>query len=147
VKRLMLIVGAFVVSGLVWGYSVYRTDVFKTGHPLEAESGPLELIDADFSTEQLPAGWAHRTFFRITPTDYQIVEEDGRRAMRCTSDNSGSILARETAIAVAKLPILSWSWKITQAIDKRQKSSGAIANTLPATTKSSAIFITWWLMA
>lgn len=113
----LMIFSAVIVSGIVWGYSVYRTDVFNTGNPLLASSGPVELIDVDFSTDILPDGWVHRTFFRTKPTDYQLVEEDGRRALSCTTKHSGSILARETSIRLTDLPILSWSWKITKPIE------------------------------
>ncbi|WP_157736123.1 DUF3047 domain-containing protein [Granulosicoccus antarcticus] len=113
----LIIPGVVIVSGIAWGYSALGSDVFKTGHPLLATSGPVELMDSDFSTEALPDGWAHRTFFRIKPTDYQMVEEDGRRALACTTDNSGSILARETSIQLADLPTLSWNWKISKPIE------------------------------
>jgi len=105
------------VLGIAWGYSVYSKDVFKTGNPLLASSDRVELIATDFSTDELPDGWVHRTFLGTKPTDYKLIEDDGRRALSCTTENSGSILARETSIQLSKLPILSWNWKITQPIE------------------------------
>ena len=115
-KRL-IILSAIIVSGLAWGYSIFRTDVFKTGTPLRASGGPVEMIAADFSTDELPDGWVHRTFLGTKPTDYKLIEDDGRRTLSCTTENSGSILARETSIQLSELPILSWDWKITQPIE------------------------------
>ena len=167
-KRL-LILSAVIVSGIVWGYNVSHSDVFKTGNPLLASSGPVELIDVGFSTKVLPDGWVHRTFFRTKPTDYRLIEDDGRRALSCTTEHSGSILAHETFILLADLPILSWSWKVTKPIEstideytegmiilpgfscasktiqprrKLPKSSGATENMNLVITKLSVTFIT-----
>lgn len=71
---------------------------------------------ADLDTDDLGDGWRERTFFRITPTDYRLEDEDGVATLRCTTDHSGSILARDTDISVADLPILSWRWIVTEPI-------------------------------
>lgn len=113
----LLIFGVLALAIGAWGCSAFRSNVFETGSPLQASSGSVALLNEKLLMDELPAGWAHRTFFRVTPTQYRIVEEDGRRALRCTTDHSGSILARETSIPVADLPFLSWSWKITKPID------------------------------
>lgn len=116
-KRWIIPVVVILTGAAWWGYSTFGTDSFKTGNPLQASSGPVELIDAGFSTEALPEGWVHRTFFRIEPTDYRMIDDDGRRALSCTTDNSGSILAREMSIQIEELPILSWNWKIIKPIE------------------------------
>ena len=113
----LVISGALILVIVAWGYSTFRSDVFETGAPLLASNGPVALLNENMSMDALPDGWAHRTFFRVTPTDYKMVEEDGRRALRCTTENSGSILARETLIHVADLPYLSWNWKVTKPIE------------------------------
>jgi hypothetical protein len=46
-----------------------------------------------------------------------VEEEEGARVLRCTTNNSASILARDTKISVDGLPILSWRWKVTQPIE------------------------------
>lgn len=118
-KRLIIFSAVLIAGVGIWGYSVYRTDSFNTGSPLLASSAQVALIDADFSTQALPDGWVHRTFFRTQPTDYRMVEDqdDKRRVLSCTTKHSGSILARETDIALSELPMLSWNWKIVTPIE------------------------------
>lgn len=116
-KKWLLISVAIIVAISAWGYKTFRGDVFNTGSPLQVSDSPIALLPENLSNDVLPAGWAHRTFFRITPADYGMVKEDERRALQCTTNNSGSILARDTLIPVAEFPILSWDWKITKPID------------------------------
>jgi hypothetical protein len=109
---------AFVII-LATGYAAYswlRPPFWETDSPLVARSGPIKLLD-DLDTDNLGDGWKERTFFRITPTQYQMTEETGAPALRCTTHNSGSILARDTDIALSDLPILSWQWKVTMPIE------------------------------
>lgn len=113
----LVISGALILVIAAWAYSVFRSDAFDTGAPLQVSSGPVALLSEELSADALPEGWAHRTFFRVTPTEYEMVDEDGRRALQCSTSNSGSILARETLIQVADLPFLSWKWKVTKPID------------------------------
>ena len=113
----LVISGALILAIAAWGYNSFRSDVFNTGAALQSSNGPVALLDENLSMDGLPDGWAHRTFFKVTPTDYKMVEEDGRHALRCTTINSGSILARETLIQVADLPFLSWNWKVTNPIE------------------------------
>ena len=96
-------------------YTALRPPFWQTDNPLLAGIGPIELLD-DLDTENLADGWKERTFFNIPPTRYQIAEEEGARTLRCTTDGSGSILARDTDIALDDLPILSWQWKVTEPI-------------------------------
>lgn len=103
-----------VVAGYA-GYTVLKPPFWQTGTPLLAGAGPVELL-ADLDTDALGKGWKERKFFRVTPTDYSMVTEDGASALRCTTNHSGSILARDTDIALSDLPMLSWQWKVTQPI-------------------------------
>ena len=96
-------------------YSALRPPFWETGNPLTADGGPINLLD-DLDTDNLATGWKERTFFNIPPTRYQISDEDGTRTLRCTTDGSGSILARDTDIALSELPILTWQWKVTVPI-------------------------------
>ncbi len=113
----LLICGLLVLAVAAVGYRALQSDVFDTGSPLRVGEGPLVLLDETLSIDELPQGWAHRSFFRITPTDYKMVEEDNRQALQCTSNSSGSILAREMDVPVETLPVLSWNWKITHPIN------------------------------
>lgn len=115
-RKIMWATTAVVVIAVVFaGYTVLRPGGFETGAPLlatRAVEGRIALINDDLSVKNLPEGWVHRTFFRVTPTDYVLAQEDGRQALHCATDNSGSILGRDTAINIADFPILEWDWKI-----------------------------------
>ena len=111
-------------------FRILRTDPFNTGTPLTAndsESGRIILLDKEFVTQPLSDGWAHRTFFNVTPTVYSIQMNDERRSLHCRTDNSGSILARNMQVNLEEFPILNWEWKIekplTGVIDE-QSSAG-----------------------
>ena len=112
---LKIAAAAVVVGGGYYAYSATRPPFWETGTPLVAGAGPINFLD-DLNTDDLGDGWKERTFFRITPTDYHITQEDGAPALQCTTHNSGSILARDTDIALNDLPILSWQWKVTQPV-------------------------------
>lgn len=114
--RVILIVGAAVVMAAAFtGYKMLNSKGFDTGHPLRvnaAVNGRIALVDDDLSTESLPAGWVHRTFWNVTPTQYTLTDIDGRKALHCATDNSGSILVRDVSIPLADFPILTWEWII-----------------------------------
>ena len=115
-KRLITIAAAVIVFLVIFvAYTASRPPFWETGNPLLAAAGSIDLLD-DLDTNNLSPGWKERTFFNITPTRYQITDEDGSQALRCTTDGSGSILARDTDIALSDLPILSWQWKVTVPI-------------------------------
>ncbi len=115
-KPIVAIVALAII--LAAGYAAFiwvRAPFWETGKPLVAASGPINLLD-DLDTDNFGGGWKEQRFFRITPTHYQMTEKDGARALRCTTNNSASILARDTDIALSDLPILSWQWKVTTPI-------------------------------
>ena len=67
----------------------------------------------------LPAGWKPVAFSKIERhTVYEVVESDGRRAVEARADRSASGLAWEQAFDPAALPVLEWSWKITNVLAK-----------------------------
>ena len=110
------ILGAMVlvaVAGCVWW--VMRPSAFDTGAPLTSDGADINLLSG-LDTSNLSDGWVHRTFLTSSAATYQTLEENGAPALRCTTHNSASILARDTQIAVSDLPTLSWDWKITQPI-------------------------------
>lgn len=113
-KKLVLGLGVVILGGfLFW---VTRPDAFDTGRPLLANGNAVHLLEG-LNTENLPEGWVHRRFFRIPATEYQMTKEGETPVLRCSTDDSASILARDTRIALADLPILSWRWKVTRPIE------------------------------
>ena len=116
-KKSVAAIGIVVVIGVAyWAYTATRAPFWDTDMPLVASLGAVDFL-GDLNTDTLGAGWKERTFFRVTPANYEITQEDGAAALRCSTDNSASILARDTDIALADLPILTWSWKVVQPID------------------------------
>ncbi|MEP4249261.1 DUF3047 domain-containing protein [Tateyamaria sp.] len=115
-KSVAAIATVAVIGGAYWAYSATRAPFWDTDMPLIATTGPLDFL-ADLDTENVGQGWKERSFFRVTPARYEVVQDDDRRALRCSTNNSASILARDTDIALHDLPILSWSWKLVQPIE------------------------------
>ena len=112
-KKILGVILVAVLAGGAWW--VMRPSAFDTGNPLTSDGSDINLLNG-FDTDNLPDGWVHRTFLTASAAEYKMVEDDGDPALQCTTNNSASILARDTQIAVADLPTLSWDWKITQPI-------------------------------
>jgi len=113
-KKILPVILVIAIAGVV--YWKTRPSPFNTGNPLVASEARVELL-AGLNTQELPSGWVHREFLTVSPAEYEMVEEDGKKVLRCTTDNSASIFARDTAIPLATHPILSWRWKVVQAIE------------------------------
>lgn len=113
-KRLFGVLAVLILAAGAWW--VMRPSGFDTSNPLTSDETSVALLDG-LNTDDLPDGWVHRKFLTIAAADYQMVEHDGASALRCATENSASIFARDTQIAVDALPHLSWEWKVTQPIE------------------------------
>lgn len=81
-----------------------------------------ELAVSRFGVEGL-TGWTAKSF--KGDTDYRVVNEDGRTAVKATSQAAASGLAKEIRFDPAKFRYLRWSWKIDHTIksgDERTKA-------------------------
>lgn len=67
----------------------------------------------DFSGGLLD-GWHQRTF--EGRTQYRLVDEHGRRALRADSDGSASALYRALRVDLERTPLLSWSWRLDRPL-------------------------------
>ena len=114
VIAILVVVLAGVIAGVLYWQS--RSSSFVTGDPLTGDDTRLELL-AGLDTQELPSGWVHRKFLTVTAADYDIAQDNGVPVLRCVTDDSASILARDTAIPLSTHPILSWRWKVVQPID------------------------------
>jgi hypothetical protein len=108
--------GLIFLSAGYLAYNALKPPFWETDQPLTATIGPIDFL-ADLDTNNVANGWKERTFFRITPTQYALTQEDDAPALRCTTNHSGSILARDTDIALGDMPFLNWEWKVTDPID------------------------------
>lgn len=113
-KKILLLILLVLVAG--FAYWITQPSPFDTGEPLLAGNKPIELL-AELNTEELPAGWVHRTFMTVSAANYQMIAEEDASALRCTTNNSASILARDTSIPLSSHPMLSWRWKVIQPIE------------------------------
>jgi hypothetical protein len=93
-----------------------RPSGFDTDAPLMSDGTDIDLLQG-LDTNDVSEGWVHRKFLTVAAADYQMVQDEGEQALRCITDNSASIFARDTQIAAADLPILSWRWKVVQPIE------------------------------
>jgi hypothetical protein len=67
--------------------------------------------------EQLPAGWQKWTLSRFKkPTEYRLVDYDGRTVVRARARGSASGLVHPLEVDPQRYPVLDWDWKITGLI-------------------------------
>lgn len=51
-------------------------------------------------------------------TQYTLVEEEGRTALRARADASAAGIARRLYLDARAMPLLTWSWKVTRLLQK-----------------------------
>jgi len=67
----------------------------------------------------LPIGWELLTFKKIKyPTTYTLVNDDKRTVVKAMSRHSSSGLIREVTINSKAYPIIHWSWKVENILQK-----------------------------
>ncbi len=79
-----------------------------------------------FDLDRLPPGWTHRKFWFTKPMQLSFVTFEGKGALRCQTDNSGSRLLRATDIAIADYPLMTWDWFVERPV------SGEVDEATPA---------------
>lgn len=70
---------------------------------------------ARFETESLTR-WQSKTF--VGKTQYQIVDLDGQRVLKATSEQSASGLVKAFKVDLKKTPYLNWSWRIENTLPR-----------------------------
>jgi hypothetical protein len=86
-----------------------------------ADSEELSIgsfCELDISKYDLPPDWKRMSFTGIRRTQYQIVEIDGKTAVKAVSENSSSGLVRETMIDLKEFPVMRWTWRAENIIEK-----------------------------
>lgn len=67
--------------------------------------------------------WKNKSF--AGETQYQLVQQDGRRVLQADSKGTASGLYREITIDLERTPYLNWSWRVNnvlKGIDERTKA-------------------------
>ena len=88
--------------------------------PVTAGDGPEVTVIA--ASEPVPfatpgKGWFHWKFLTRRPMQVDRVEKEGRLAIRCTTDGSGSIFGRFARVDTERFPILAWSWLVEKPVE------------------------------
>ncbi len=81
--------------------SLMLTSVAKANSP---PSDPGEFPDATLGL------WSEKSF--SGNTEYDLVDEEGRRVLRGSTAGQASVLYKEQTIDLAKTPWLDWSWRV-----------------------------------
>ncbi len=68
--------------------------------------------------DRLPEGWEEMTFRGLSPTQYELVEKDGRVVVRARSEQSSSGLILRKEIDLAEYPVIEWTWKVENIMEK-----------------------------
>jgi hypothetical protein len=92
--------------------------------PPSIESAPLV---PPFSTAQagagLPAGWMPiKINDQKKPTQYDLVEDDGKVVLHATADGAASLLGHKVAFDLKAAPMMTWRWKTSKLIPTADNS-------------------------
>src|SRR5690349_5805343 len=69
--------------------------------------------------QTVPDGWKPLSFKKIPrPTKYEVVKDGDKTVVKADSDVSASGLTKEVKINPREYPIIRWSWKINNLIQK-----------------------------
>ena len=55
---------------------------------------------------------------KIAPTQYELIDYDGVRVVRATSENSASGLVKEADIDPEQYPVLQWRWNVENRLEQ-----------------------------
>ncbi len=83
------------------------------------------LFSRHLPSAPLPVSWLSLSFPNKAQTEYSLVWEQDRTALRARASNSASLLRKTVSIQPLERPMLSWSWKVTHLLaeaDNTQRS-------------------------
>ena len=70
------------------------------------------LVDFSFTQETVPKGW--ELSVNAGEAQLQLVQDDGKQALRMRSDQASFALQKKIHIALQKSSFLVWDWKVTE---------------------------------
>lgn len=72
----------------------------------------------------LPPTYRHYTFAgQVRPTEYALVEDEGRTVLRAVARGSASGVLRELRVDLRTHPVLRWRWKVLRTLERSDLSS------------------------
>lgn len=112
-----MLVGALVAGGCATGPELVA--VIPVPHVMPFSESPLDA--------ELPPGWRPWNLSRLKrPTQYRLVEYDGRKVIQAVADASASGLVHPLRLDPKTHQILSWHWKVGSLVtgaDNTRKAS------------------------
>lgn len=64
-----------------------------------------------------PEGWRHQTLPKVErANEFELVSEEGRRALRIRSSSSASSWVAPVGIDATRWPMLRWQWKVSRSL-------------------------------
>lgn len=85
--------------------------------PAEIALPYVRLFSENEPGDALPGGWHKWTLSRFKKsTEYKLVDNDGRTAVKAKADASASGLVHKLDIDPRQYPLLSWQWKVDDLI-------------------------------
>ena len=117
----MIAILAILAAAAVLIWIVFaRSDLDRPTNPLTAapDADRVVLMDASASIHVDPPakGWFHHEFLLRRPMLVSQTVKEGRPAIRCETEASGSIFGRYTDIDIRKFPKLEWTWLVEKPI-------------------------------
>lgn len=105
------------VTGLaqcVLSVGLALSTILLPGPAAWASDQSIDEPSAPFNDRTLKS-WQEKSF--SGNTHYEIVELDGTRVLKGSTEGAASILYKEQAVDLRKNPVISWSWKIDGVYD------------------------------
>ncbi len=135
-KSWMGLTAIFVGIG-VTGWAVYSYfNPSAESNPIVAEPGadhvtvlPWETV-GDYMAPNL--GWVHHQFWMVRPMQLSYGEMQGKKALRCETNGTASILSRTTDIEVGDFPILVWDWLVDVPVSSPEDEATEAGDDHPA---------------
>ncbi|MEQ1776524.1 MAG: DUF3047 domain-containing protein [Burkholderiales bacterium] len=85
--------------------------------PAEIALPYVKLFSENEPGETLPNGWRVWTLSKFKkPTEYKLVDTEGRTAVKADAEASASGLVHKLDIDPRQYPLLSWQWKVDDLI-------------------------------
>lgn len=85
----------------------------------ESHLPPLPLLSLSRSDTGLPAGWKLVGLPRRRPTRYEVVEIEGRSALRASGRDAAAAMLRAVRFDPMRRPLLRWQWRVEATIAQR----------------------------
>ena len=95
----------------IWYVGVILWSIWGSGANL-AWGQSTVLVDFSTTQKTVPEGWERSV--NAGEPDLQLVQDDGKQALRMRSDQASFSLQKKIHISLQASPFLVWDWKVTE---------------------------------